>query len=387
MELILTPERRATLRALARPALWFAVSRLLVLGAFALAALAHPTNARVCIANEPDFSHRIQHAVSCWDGDFYVDIVANGYPDAVPETSTGRAMQSSIAFFPLYPMLAKPLEVVTPLSARSSAIVAALGAGLIAIGLLWLLVRRYADAAAADRAAILFCFFPGAFVWSMTYSEPVMVAFAAATLLALLDRRWLLAGALALLGTASRPNALGLVVTCAVAAALAIRDRQEWRSLIAPALAPIGAAAFLVYLAVHTGSASAWWRVQRDGWGQTVDFGKHTLGRVRDTLIGSADLHDVITTMCLAAITLGVVCLWKWRPPLILWVYALCVIGPLVASSQPGLTPRFVHAAFPFVLAIGVIVSRRWWRVMVVGCAVAQFALAYTTIVSLRVIP
>ena len=56
----------------------------------------------------------------------------------------------------------------------------------------------------------------------------------------LLEERWLLAGVAAALASATRPNGVALVAACAVAAFIAIRQRRDWWSLVAPLLAPIG---------------------------------------------------------------------------------------------------------------------------------------------------
>src|SRR5207302_760700 len=79
----------------------------------------------------------------------------------------------------------------------------------------------------ARRATLLFCFFPGSIVFSMVYSEGVMIALAAGCLLALQQRRWLLAGVLGGLATAARPNAVVLVVACGWAAVDAV-VRRGW---------------------------------------------------------------------------------------------------------------------------------------------------------------
>src|SRR5207253_1167110 len=126
--------------------------------------------------------------------------------------------------------------------------------------LLWRLLARIWGREVADRGTALFCFFPGSFVLSMVYSEPLMLALAIGCLLALLDRRWLVAGVLAGLATGVRPNAVALVAACAWAAAVAIVKRREWRALVAPLLAPAGLVAFFAFLWARTGRPDAWIR-------------------------------------------------------------------------------------------------------------------------------
>ena len=72
---------------------------------------------------------------------------------------------------------------------------------------------------------------PGSFVLSFSYSEALMLALVGATLLLLLDERWLLAGLSAAAATASRPNAIAICAACAVAAWIAWRRHHDWRAL------------------------------------------------------------------------------------------------------------------------------------------------------------
>ena len=76
----------------------------------------------------------------------------------------------------------------------------------------------------AARAMVLFAVFPGSFVLSFAYSEATLIVFAAACLIFLVDERWLLAGVMGALATATRPNGLAVVAACVVAAAIAIPD-------------------------------------------------------------------------------------------------------------------------------------------------------------------
>ena len=146
-----------------------------------------------------------------------------------------------------------------------------IGFAVAASVLLWFFVRELRGAAVADRAVALFCFFPGSFVLSMTYSESMFIALAIGCLWALVRRQWLLAGVIAAVATATRSNGLALCAACAFAAGVAIYERREWRSLIAPVLSPVGMLTFFAYLWHHTGDPRAWFKVQRYGWDEAFD--------------------------------------------------------------------------------------------------------------------
>ena len=135
------------------------------------------------------------------------------------------------AFFPLFPGLIWLLHWVAGGSFVGGALLAQVLSGAAAALLVWLLAVRVRGRWVADRAVIAFCVFPGAMTFGMLYSEPLAIAIGAATLLAMLNRRWVLAGLLAALGTAERPTLIVLTGVLAVGALVAIRQRREWRSL------------------------------------------------------------------------------------------------------------------------------------------------------------
>ncbi|MCZ7627603.1 MAG: mannosyltransferase family protein [Microthrixaceae bacterium] len=178
--------------------------------------------------------------LTSWDGYYYLDIAENGYPDHVPTTSAGETAQSSVSFFPLYPALTAAADAVTPGSAVTAALLITTTAAFAAMLLLRELVRSISGTQAAERAAIMFAVFPGAFVFSFAYTEALVLALSMGALLAVRRGRWLIAGVLAALATATRPDAVVLMFPLAWSAYRAIRTDHDWRALLAPALAPVG---------------------------------------------------------------------------------------------------------------------------------------------------
>ena len=145
--------------------------------------------------------------------------------------------------------------------------------GAVFVLLVGLMTRRLFGNKVASRAMVLTALFPGSFVLSFAYSEAIMLVLVAGCLLLLMQRRWLLAGILAGLATASRPNAIAIVASCVVAAIVAIVQRREWKALLAPLLAPVGWISFQLFLAHQTGERDAWFRVQGEAWDEGTSFG------------------------------------------------------------------------------------------------------------------
>jgi hypothetical protein len=353
-----------------RPVAFFAASRVVVVLAI---------GATMALVPHLGFAR----AFSAWDGGWYLDIVARGYPTHVPH-AVGHAGQSSTAFFPLFPLLVRATMRVTGLSAFRSGLVVSTVASAGAAVLIWMLVQRLADAGAADRAVALICFFPASFVLSMPYSEGVMLVCAAGCLLLLHERRWLAAGVAGALASAARPTGIACGVACAFAAAAAIANRREWRALLAPLIAPAGLIAFCVYLAAHTGDAFASFRSQRDGWHQRIDFGATTYHAViRAFTDPFQNLNRVALTIALAIALVGVWAITRWRPPAFIWAYAAAALIPALLVASISSRPRFLLAAFPLLIAIA-------WRTRgptyTVLLAVSAGLLAITTMLSVSMV-
>jgi hypothetical protein len=229
----------------------------------------------VALVNGSLRHHAFTHELSQWDGLWYRELANHGYPDHVVH------LQSTLGFFPVYPMVmwlvshaaVVPFAQYEILSTTIAGVVVAGIGGLIATVLVGRLAEGWWGEQAARRAVLLFCLFPGSVVFSMVYAEGIMIPLAAGCILALQRRRWLLAGALAGVATATEPQALVLVIVCAVSAALELRrHRSELRALLAPALSLVGAASFAGFLWFWTGSPVASLIAQRDGWSEKTDL-------------------------------------------------------------------------------------------------------------------
>jgi hypothetical protein len=300
------------------------------------------------------------------DASWYIETARLGY-EAQAATPDAIAADPGVlrgAFFPLWPLLVRTTDPPgVPLEVSATVLATILGFGVV-VGS-WVLVARLTDRVTADRAALLVCVFPGSFVLSIAYAEALMLCLAVACLLALQDRRWVLAGIAAALATATRPNAIALVAACGWAVVVAVRRRREWASLVAPALAPLGAVAFHAYLWWRTGQLDAWNLIQRNGWDEQVDLGARNLDRLGT--LARWDAPDAGTVLIgLGAVTVVVACwaLWRWRPPGELVLYAAGVVGLALVAQTLGPRPRFVFTAIPLVWALAVWLSGEWFRLL-----------------------
>ena len=322
--------------------------------------------------------------LSAWDGGWYLSIAQGGYNPEIPPPPH----QSNIGFFPGYPVAIRVVSRLTTLShPRAALIVSVLSAALAAI-LLWFLTQSLVDRATAIRAVALFSFFPGAYVFSMMYSEGLFILLAIACLFGLSRRNWIVAGVAAALAGATRPNGFVLGFACAWAAFFAIKRRREWRSLVAPLLTPIGILGYFLFLQRRTGNFLIWFEAERFGWDARFDFGADNLSDLGRFLSDPGrDFNRLMFVLTIVVTAATGVALARWKPPAILTIYAAGIIGSVVLSSGDPLRPRNILTAFPLVIALGRELKGNVFNVSLAVSAGAMTFLMFIALTSLLFTP
>ncbi len=276
------------------------------------------------------------------------------------------------AFFPVFPLLIRLVSYLTGGNYAIAGLIASIACGAAASAGVWALADRVRGRRVADRAVLLFCAFPGAMTFALLYSEPLAVALGAAALLALLDRRWLLAGIIGAIATAERSDLIVLVVVSGVAAAEAIWARREWRAVLAPALTPLGVLAFFCFLWYRYHSFDYWFSVENRDWHQHFDGGVQTF-RVL-LWLNPRDAHrELFVAMLMimfVAACAGIGLMLAARLPLPLILFAVMTIVLVVTSSNGDTKPRFVWTAFPIFIGAAAKLPRAiYWPVVILSAA------------------
>ncbi len=315
----------------------------------------------------------ILDVLTSWDGLWYMRIVRSGYPRSVQPNVTYEVSDARAAFFPAYPNLVRAVDWLLPGGDTVAALFTNFALGAVAVLLTGLIARELFGIRIGERTMVLMALFPGSFVLSFAYTEALLLVLAAGCLWFLLKRQWLLAGLLAALGTATRPNGVALIAACAVAAFFAIRDRREWRALLAPALAPVGFIGFQLWLGAHTGEAGVWFRVQTEAWGEGTSFGLTAIRRTVKAF--SHPLTSPTNTITAVSVLTMVLLLWflrKNRLPAAHNAYIAVILLLMVLPSTVTARPRFLYTAFPLLIAAAVWLERDkrdWWPYVVGACS------------------
>lgn len=317
--------------------------------------------------------------LTSWDGLWYLRLVRLGYPRSVRPDVTYDVADARAAFFPAYPTLVGWADAALPGGDVAAALLVNLVLGAVAVYVCGLVARQLFGESVAIRSMVLIAMFPGSFVLSFAYSEALLIALAAGCLLALQRSHWAVAGLLAALATATRPNGIALVAACAVAAAYAIRDRREYRSLIAVMLSPLGFVGFQWWLGEHAGERSVWFRVQSEAWGEGASFGLTALRRTWRALAEPlTSPTNVITAVSLITVIALVVMAWKVRLDPTAAAYSAAVVVLMLLPATVTARPRFIYTAFPLLIAAAAWIERRrpsWWPHVYSACAVGLVAL------------
>jgi hypothetical protein len=105
-----------------------------------------------------------------WDSGWFIDIVERGYDTSV-RTDPRNEGQANWAFFPLYPMIAKALVMLTGMTSVAALIIIANIAFFATLPLIWYETAHWYGDRAADMAVALLAFLPGSFIFSSAYSS------------------------------------------------------------------------------------------------------------------------------------------------------------------------------------------------------------------------
>lgn len=322
-------------------------SRLAILAAAAVAEtefFANPT------LTSGDYAPLLRSLTS-WDGGWYLAIARDGYHIE----SIGGAYHD-YAFLPLYPVLVRLLSFPAPGLSGLIAVAISNIAFLAALWLLYLLGRRHFRERTAVGAAVLVAISPFSMVFSMAYSESLFLALSLAAFLSAQDRRWLLIATLLALAGLTRLQAP--LVGLAIFVLLLRQDqwRFRWQHLSAFA-APLATAAFLLFVAWLTGSASAF-QENQSLW-LHVGQGQGTRG---GALISRLDPKTIVQLVVFLAPLFPLVYVRRDGQPVEYLVLIVSFMAIPFVSGSILSEARFVTLAFPL---FWLVANRRGygWRI------------------------
>ncbi|MEU2420113.1 hypothetical protein ABZ619_03455 [Streptomyces sp. NPDC007851] len=320
-----------------------------------------------------------------WDSAWYLGIAAHGYGRTLHFGPS--VVHSDLAFFPLYPALIRTLTAMTPLSGAGAGLLVSWTAAAVAAAGVYAVGARLHGRAVGTALVLLWALLPHSVVLSMAYTEPVLTAFAAWSLYAVLAGNWLWAGSLAALAGLSRPNGFAVAAAVLVAAVGELRrhgGRVTHRLWTGAALAPLGWTAYVLWVGGRTGDLlGGYFDVQRL-WGSRFDLGRGSLRFVRQLLLHGNRFVFPMALLIVAAAVVLYALLALDRAPLPLLAYTgVLLLITLGGSGFFESKPRFLLPAFPLLLpparALARTARARPWHATVMVAALAGLSFGYGT--------
>jgi hypothetical protein len=157
--------------------------------------------------------------------------------------------------------------------------------------------------------------------------------------------------------------------------------------VVAPLLAPAGAAAYVAWLWVRSGDPAVWVDSERVLWAHGKMGPYWTIVRPLSRLLHGGSADNTIRVVGLALVVGGLLLLWRSRPPATFWLWTAGTLVLAFMSAPVGARPRFLLVAFPMFIAA----ARKLPPAAVYGIAVAEAgllgALTFSTITTLRLVP
>lgn len=294
-----------------------------------------------------------------WDSSWYMRIARDGY-----EYTPGQ--QSSVAFFPLYPLAIRAMERLGP-DVYQSGVLVTLLCGPLAILLFLRWARtRVEDETTALQASLLLALYPFTFfLYGVMYSDALFLLLVVGAFLLLEKGHLVPAVLLAAVATAARPVAPAVVLGLIARRLEWKRERgQRWSAVdLLPVLSALGFVLYMLYLDQRFGAPFAFAETQV-GWGQAPGweswlkvhwfhtvFSHGTNGETRLRLL----LHALLTVGALALVwptfrRLG----WGYG------VFCAALIGiPTVATKDFMGMGRYLISAFPLFLTLALLLRER----------------------------
>jgi len=322
-----------------------------------------------------------------WDGAWFLRAAEQGWPRHLPMIH-GHVDGNTTAFFPVFPLAIRWVSSATTLPPLWVGLTISALTGLTAVVAVGYLVRRFAGTDGATRATLLFAIFPGTFAFSLAYSEGIVLTCVALGLLALINRRWWLAGLLGMVATATAPIALAFVLSCAWCAGRAAWRERSVRPFVAPVLAVSGFLAYMFWLWRHTGVLDAWRLTERGGWksSPSLHYPFHIMWTFLKNPVGPTVTGQILFFGTIVAVVGAVLAIRQRQPaPVLIYGLAAALLGAI--SAPVGLRPRFIMLAFPVVVAYGTRLHGRAYAAALVASGTLLVAMTALEFFSWAVFP
>ena len=303
-----------------------------------------------------------------WDAEWYRTIVREGYVYF-------PGVQSSVAFWPTYPVIVKLLSFAFP-SIYITGTVVTVVSGAAAMMLLRKWASFFESPSVAMTAVVVLCVFPYSwYLYGAVYSDALFLATALAAFVLVERDRMFWAGLVGILATAGRPS--GLIVGAALAlrviekrnlarGATGFRALHDPRTLTrhdAPILLSwLGVGGWITYLWVRFGDPLLFVKVEST-WQQGAGPATWFKFRIFDELVHRTLAWSTIGHVVHGLVVTGAIFLLPRVKRRFGWAYTFFSIGlvllPMIGTKDFLGGGRYMLGAFPCVVVVAELLVER----------------------------
>lgn len=308
-----------------------------------------------------------------WDSFWYTSIARHGYT-----FSTER--NSSIAFFPLYPLVIRGAYVLTHEKEAVLSFFLNILFVALAVVFLYRLARLDWDEKTSEAIVLIWLFFPPAYFLISGYPEALFILLAILSLFFARKKSWLFAGICASLLALTKPYGI-LMFPALLVEYLegfewqfqkAIRD-PRWLFLLFPLLSWSG---FVLFNYLSFGRLFAFFEAQQT-WGRTLGNPLVALAREANLSLTSDHIFSgqnfpylvYLTSFC-SGLVAGFLALRRTRRSYLVFSFLLLATALLTGTLTSF--GRYMFLGFPILMGPAVfLVRKRWWFLSYMICSTA----------------
>lgn len=304
-----------------------------------------------------------------WDSGWYNSILNYGYK------LSGTDQMSNVTFFPLFPLLWKIVELITPLKGFNAALFVSNTFTLLGFLVFYRWVYEKWNKLVALKSLVALAVFPTSFFLISAYSEAVLFLLIATTLFLTYRKKWFLAAIVIGLASAARPTGILLwpLLIWFWWSNNTNKPKPFQELLYISCLPPLGLILFSVHLYFKTGNPLVWLSGQSAA-GRNLVLPINLLwAYTKNILIGGDNWLKHLAEMMALFFTIFLIPqLKKIHPAYAL--YAFLNLLPSLFSNTLTSIQRFVLIIIPLFAIVAM--QKKW--VYVIYCTLGIILLFYS---------
>jgi len=314
-----------------------------------------------------------------WDSGYYLGIAEHGYSATLGQLAM-TSNQANYAFFPLYPLTIKVLNILVNNYYLAGLIISNLCLLAAAWWLYKLIKLDYSKDVAKNSVKYLFLF-PVAFILSGVFSESLFLLLLILAFYFARKEKWLAVGLSGLLLTLTRP--LGILVLLPIAweyfVSLQYKIKKINYQVLYLLFWPAGLIIFLFYIKYLSGNFLNYFKTQSFGWGHIFS---NPLTVIAHGLTNQ-DIFQFLPLIISLALMLILILKLKILRPAYILLAALLFIFPLTTGDTSlNSLLRYTLPIFPIFIALATLFdNKKWEELLIIGLALLQgFLMVFWTI-------